>query len=46
MDMNDAAWHAGGKAWNHSSIGVEIANAYYPKYQNWYTISILCNRNK
>lgn len=36
MDMNDAAWHAGGKAWNHSSIGVEIANAYYPKYQSWY----------
>jgi hypothetical protein len=36
MDMNDAAWHAGSKAWNHASIGVEIANAYYPKYQNWY----------
>ncbi len=36
MDMNDAAWHAGGKSWNHASIGVEIANAYYPKYQNWY----------
>tara|TARA_A100001515_G_scaffold145052_1_gene151597 strand:- start:3011 stop:3898 length:888 start_codon:yes stop_codon:yes gene_type:complete len=36
MDMNDAAWHAGGKSWNHSSVGVEIANAYYPKYQKWY----------
>jgi len=36
MDMNDAAWHAGGKSWNHASIGVEISNAYYPKYQDWY----------
>ena len=36
VDMNHAAWHAGGKSWNHSSIGVEISNAYYPKYQSWY----------
>lgn len=36
MDLNDAAWHAGGSKWNHSSIGVEISNAYYPKYQDWY----------
>ena len=36
IDTNHAAWHAGSKKWNHSSIGVEIANAYYPKYQNWY----------
>ena len=36
VDMNHAAWHAGSKKWNHSSIGVEITNAYYPKYQNWY----------
>ena len=36
MDMNDVAYHAGGKTWNNKSIGVEIANAYYPKYQNWY----------
>ena len=36
MDMNDIAWHAGGKTWNDKSIGVEIANAYYPKYQSWY----------
>ncbi len=36
MDLNDAAWHAGGRGWNNSSIGVEIANAYYLKYQNWY----------
>ena len=37
MDMNDVAYHAGGKTWNNKSIGVEIANAYYPKYQNWYS---------
>jgi hypothetical protein len=36
MDMNDVAWHAGGKTWNDRSVGVEIANAYYPKYQSWY----------
>lgn len=36
VDTNHAAWHAGSKKWNHSSIGVEISNAYYPKYQNWY----------
>ena len=36
MDINDAAWHAGSRKWNHSSIGVEISNAYYLKYQGWY----------
>jgi len=36
LDMQHAAWHAGGKAWNHQSIGVEMSNAYDPKYQNWY----------
>jgi hypothetical protein len=36
MDMNDVAYHAGGKKWNDRSIGVEISNAYYPKYQDWY----------
>ncbi len=36
MDMNDAAWHAGSRKWNHASVGVEISNAYYLKYQNWY----------
>ena len=34
--MNDVAYHAGGKTWNNKSIGVEIANAYYPKHQAWY----------
>ena len=36
MDMNDVAWHAGGKVWNNRSLGVEISNAFYPKYQSWY----------
>jgi hypothetical protein len=36
LDTQHAAWQAGGRKWNHESIGVEIANAYYPKYQSWY----------
>jgi len=36
LDMNHAAYHAGSKKHNHSSIGVEISNAYDPKYQSWY----------
>ena len=36
LDTNHAAWHAGSKKHNHSSIGVEISNAYDPKYQSWY----------
>ena len=36
MDMNNVAWHAGGKVWNNRSLGVEISNAFYPKYQSWY----------
>lgn len=35
-DINDATWHAGNRNVNHSGIGVEISNAYYPKYQSWY----------
>ena len=35
-DINDACWHAGNRNVNHSSVGVEISNAYYPKYQSWY----------
>ena len=34
LDTQHAAWHAGGRLWNHTGIGVEIANAYYLKYQN------------
>jgi len=36
MDMNHAAWHASSRRANHASLGVEISNAYYPKYQSWY----------
>ena len=34
LDTNHAAWHAGSV--NRKSIGVEISNAYYLKYQSWY----------
>ena len=36
LDTQHAAWQAGGRNWNHRSIGVEISNAYYTKYQDWY----------
>ncbi len=36
LDTQHAAWHAGGRKWNHSSIGVEISNAYSLKYQRRY----------
>ena len=36
LDMQHAAWHAGSSRTNRPSIGVEISNAYYPKYQDWY----------
>lgn len=36
MDTQHAAWQAGNKTVNHCSVGVEISNAYYQKYQNWY----------
>ena len=36
MDMQHAAWHAGSERTNRASVGVEISNAYYPKYQSWY----------
>tara|TARA_B100001094_G_scaffold256307_1_gene255458 strand:- start:2813 stop:3727 length:915 start_codon:yes stop_codon:yes gene_type:complete len=36
MDLQHAAWHAGSERTNRASAGVEISNAYYPKYQSWY----------
>ena len=36
LDMQHAAWHAGSSRTNRPSVGVEISNAYYPKYQDWY----------
>ena len=35
-DINDACWHAGVGTVNENSVGVEISNAYYTKYQDWY----------
>ena len=36
MDTNHVAYHAGSRKVNNTSIGVEISNAYYPKYQKNY----------
>ena len=39
LDTQHKAWHAGIPRYeggNNKGIGVEIANAYYPKYQSWY----------
>ena len=36
MDTQHAAWHAGNRKVNNMSVGVEISNAYYPKYQKVY----------
>tara|TARA_Y100000034_G_scaffold62229_1_gene75512 strand:+ start:478 stop:1398 length:921 start_codon:yes stop_codon:yes gene_type:complete len=36
MDCNDIGWHAGNRKVNNKSVGVEISNAYYPKYQEIY----------
>ena len=36
IDMQHGAWHAGSERANRASVGVEISNAYYPKYQDWY----------
>jgi len=34
--MQHGAFHAGHQRTNRSSVGVEVSNAFYPKYQNWY----------
>jgi len=36
LDMQHGAWHASNWAGNKRGIGVEISNAYYTKYQDWY----------
>ncbi len=36
VDMQHGCWHAGSERVNRASVGVEISNAYYPKYQDWY----------
>ena len=44
LDTQHAAWQAGGRRWNHDSIGVEIANSFYTKYQGWYEKNNLGSR--
>jgi len=36
LDTQHGAWHCSKHAGNKASIGIEISNAYYPKYQDWY----------
>jgi len=36
LDTQHGAWHAGNVSGNKKGIGVEISNAYYTKYQDWY----------
>jgi len=36
IDMQHGCWHAGSERVNRASVGVEVSNAYYPKYQDWY----------
>jgi len=36
LDMQHAAFHAGSSRANRASVGVEISNAYYLKYQDTY----------
>lgn len=36
LDIQHVAWQAGARLWNVNGIGVEISNAYYTKYQDWY----------
>jgi len=36
VDPQHSAWHAGRRAVNRASIGIDISNGYYTKYQNWY----------
>lgn len=36
LDLQHIGWHAGVSKINTKSIGVEISNAFYPKWQKWY----------
>lgn len=37
VDPQHSAWHAGRRSVNRASIGVDISNGYYTKYQSWYS---------
>ena len=34
MNADHIAWHSGGRLWNNQSIGVEVCNPFYLKYQD------------
>ena len=36
VDPQHEGWHAGKRTVNRASIGVDISNGYYTKYQRWY----------
>lgn len=36
VDTQHKGWHAGNRAVNACSIGIDFSNAYYTKYQDWY----------
>ena len=36
VDTNNIGWHAGKRAVNSKSIGIDFSNAYYMKYDKWY----------
>jgi len=36
VDTNNVGWHAGKRAVNKASIGIDFSNAYYMKYDKWY----------
>tara|TARA_R110000824_G_scaffold61313_1_gene163150 strand:- start:2402 stop:3358 length:957 start_codon:yes stop_codon:yes gene_type:complete len=44
IDMQHGCWHAGSERANRASVGVEISNAYYTKYQDWYVRNGYGNR--
>ena len=37
LDLDHIAWHASDRDTNRFSVGVEVSDAYYLKYQDWYT---------
>ena len=36
LDCNHVAWHAGNRRVNSRSIGIDLSNAFYPRYQGTY----------
>ena len=38
MDTSNEGWHAGNSRVNRASIGVDLSNAFYTKYQKYYRV--------